>query len=121
MITVNERGVIMKNITINSMKLKQINVELIKSALKSKKYSTKNSIARSTGLSVGICGNILKELLLTGEVLKLKTDHSTGGRPAGRFVYNDNYAHVAAIYGLTYMAFESISCDIKVVLKKKYS
>lgn len=112
MIILNERCVVMENVTANSMKLKQINVELVKSALKSEKYSTKNSIASITGLSVATCGNILKELLLTGEALELDLNSSTGGRPARRFIYNDNFSHVAAIYARKEGTYNTLVCIV---------
>lgn len=105
-------GVLMKIITTNSMKLKQINIELVKSALKKEEYSTKTSIANATGLSVATCGNILKELLLTGEVLEIDLKPSTGGRPSRRFVYNENYAYVAVIYARKEGTYNSLSCVV---------
>ena len=80
------------------MKLKQINVDMIKEALKASDYSTKMSLSSDTGLSVATCGNILSELLLTGEALEIDQEASTGGRPARRFVYNENFASVASVY-----------------------
>lgn len=80
------------------MKLKQINIDMVKDTLKESEYSTKISIARDTGLSVATCGNILSELLVTGEVIEIELEASTGGRPARRFVYNENYASVASVY-----------------------
>lgn len=102
----------MKIITTNSMKLKQINIEIVKSTLKLEKYSTKTSIASATGLSVATCGNILKELLLTGEVLEIDLKPSTGGRPSRRFVYNENYAYVAIIYARKEGTYNSLSCVV---------
>lgn len=80
------------------MKLKQINVDMVKEALKTSGHSTKMSLSRETGLSVATCGNILSELLITGEVLEIEQEASTGGRPARRFVYNENFASVASVY-----------------------
>lgn len=102
----------MKNITTNTMKLKQINVELVKQTLKDEEANTKNGIAKITGLSVATCGNILKELLSSGEVLEIELNASTGGRPARRFVYNENYSHVAVIYARKEGAYKSLSCVI---------
>lgn len=80
------------------MKLKEINVDLVKVALKSREFGTKNSIADTTGLSVGTCKTILEELLASGEVFELEPGPSTGGRPSRRFSYNENFANVALIY-----------------------
>lgn len=82
----------------NTSKLKQINLDLIRSALKSEDYSTKNSLASLTGLSVASCKNILDELLQSGEVKEIELASSTGGRPSRRFVYNKNFAFVLLMY-----------------------
>ena len=83
----------------NSLKLKQVNVELVRDVLKREKFGTKASISNATGLSIATCGNILKELLSTGEVAETDLEASKGGRPARRFVYNGNHAYVAVVYG----------------------
>ncbi len=80
------------------MKLKQINIDIIKEALKRADFATKIDLSRTTGLSVATCNNILAELLLSGEVLEIEAGASTGGRPARRFVYNENFASVAAVF-----------------------
>ncbi len=97
MIRLNESGDEMNQST-HFMKLKQINVDMIKDVLKQSEYSTKSSISKETGLSVATCGNILSELLVTGEAIEVALEASTGGRPARRFVYNENFASVAAMY-----------------------
>ncbi|WP_238528288.1 ROK family protein [Acetonema longum] len=80
------------------MRVKQVNVELVKTALKALKIGTKSTIANATGLSVATCGNILNELLGRGEVIETDLEESSGGRPAKRFIYNANYAYIACIY-----------------------
>lgn len=82
----------------NTMKLRSINKELIKEYLKTIDNSTKNDIAKSTGLSIATCGNVLKELIQSGEVLEIELQASTGGRPARRFKYNGDYGHIALLY-----------------------
>ncbi|BBI33601.1 ROK family protein [Cohnella abietis] len=85
-------------ITNNSIRVKKINQELIKQALKDMKQGTKSMIAGATGLSVATCGNILNEFLTTGEVIETELEQPNGGRPARRFVYNSNFAYIACIY-----------------------
>jgi predicted NBD/HSP70 family sugar kinase len=80
------------------MRVKQVNVELVKTALKALKFGTKSTIANATGLSVATCGNILNELLERGEVIETDLEQSSGGRPARRFMYNANYSYIACIY-----------------------
>ncbi|WP_158084258.1 ROK family protein [Marispirochaeta aestuarii] len=82
----------------NTVKIRQINTELIRSALRQSGHGTKKSISGTTGLSVATCGNILKELLESGEVLEMDLAGSTGGRPSRRFVYNQDYARLLMMY-----------------------
>ncbi|CUH96792.1 hypothetical protein P22_2903 [Propionispora sp. 2/2-37] len=82
----------------NTAKVKQVNVELVKTALKSLQFGTKLTIANATGLSVATCGTILNDLLARGEVIEADLEQSGGGRPARRFMYNANYAYIACIY-----------------------
>lgn len=82
----------------NTARVKQVNVELVKTALKALIYGTKLTIASATGLSVATCGNILNELLERGEVIEADFEQPTGGRPARRFMYNANFAYIACIY-----------------------
>lgn len=100
----------------NSMQLKQINVDLVKSVLKKEKHHTKTTIASSTGLSVATCGNILKELVATGEVQEVDLCPSTGGRPARRFVYNKDFAYVAILYARREGFYHTITCVVSNLL-----
>jgi hypothetical protein len=84
--------------TSNAARVKQINVELVKTALKAMDYGTKASMAAATGLSVATCGNILQELLLSGEVLELEPEEPNGGRPARRFRYDADYSLIVCLY-----------------------
>ena len=58
----------------------------------------KNSLSISTGLSIATCGNILKDLILSDEVIELDLAQSEGGRPARRFRYNENHELILIIY-----------------------
>lgn len=82
----------------SAIELKQLNIERVKTILRSKESCTKISLANATGLSVATCGNILKELLATGEVIEINLAESTGGRPSRRFVYNKDFSHVLVVY-----------------------
>ncbi|AWB45927.1 transcriptional regulator [Paenibacillus sp. CAA11] len=88
----------MNPITNNSMRVKKINQELVRQALKSMKQGTKSMVAEATGLSVATCGNILNELHEAGEVIETELEESSGGRPARRYVYNVDYSYVACIF-----------------------
>ncbi|WP_110955021.1 ROK family protein [Anaerosinus massiliensis] len=82
----------------NTIRVKQVNVELVKTALKALESGTKITLANATGLSVATCSNILNELLERGEVIKADLEQSSGGRPAQRFMYNANYAYAACLF-----------------------
>lgn len=82
----------------NTIRVKQVNVELVKTALKALKSGTKVTLANATGLSVATCSNILNELLERGEVIKTDLEQSNGGRPARRFMYNANYSYIACFF-----------------------
>ena len=88
----------MEQVISNTAKIKQINVELVKEALIELKYGTKQLISNETGLSVATCGNILNELVESGEVIEVDLEQPSGGRPARRFIYNANFSYVAGIY-----------------------
>ena len=79
-------------------KVKEINTEFIKSALKSLGMATKAQIADTTGISVATCGKILNELCTTGEVQEAEITSGGYGRPAKSYVYNGDYAMVACLY-----------------------
>jgi len=115
MITLNESGDVMSKST-HFMKLKQINIDMVKDVLKDSEYCTKMSISKDTGLSVATCGNILSELLVTGEVIEVELEASTGGRPARRFVYNENYASVASVYFRKEGDVDSMVCVVSNLL-----
>ncbi len=97
----------------NTSNLREINKERIREYLKSTDTSTKNDIATITGLSVATCGNVLKELLETGEVTEVDHGASTGGRPARRFRYNGDFGQIALLYprkeGIHYTIFWRVS------------
>lgn len=79
-------------------KVKQLNTDLIKTALKNMPGNTKADIAVATGLSQATCNTILNELVSTGEVLELEKEAFGGGRPAKRFIYNGDYGMVISLY-----------------------
>ncbi|GIP23541.1 ROK family protein [Paenibacillus sp. J22TS3] len=87
----------MSPITNNTMRVKQMNLELVRQALKSMKQGTKSMVAQATGLSVATCGNMLNELLDTGELFELDLEESSGGRPAKLYQYNVNFSYIACM------------------------
>ncbi len=82
----------------NTKQIKELNRELVRSALKQRDSATKDEISRETGLSPGTCRTMLNELCETGEAREIDPSNSTGGRPSRRFIYNPNHAHMALLY-----------------------
>lgn len=83
---------------VNTNRVREINNELVRSALKNSEYSTKNSVSKETGLSISTCRNILEDMLKTGEAKEVTLSKLTGGRPSRHFVYNKSFAYVGIIY-----------------------
>ncbi len=106
----------MKQNPINSMQVKQLNTELLKSVLKREKYCTKPDLAKRSGLSISTCGNILKELLETQEVIEIALNESTGGRPARLFMFNENFSSVATLYARKEKNQVTLSCAVSNLL-----
>lgn len=79
-------------LTNSTYMVKESNTELIRNALKTLGIATRNEIARKTDLSVATCGNILKDLLETGEVFEDELDNQRGGRPARKYSYNKDFS-----------------------------
>ena len=86
----------MEIMTVNQVK--QHNVELIKNALQSISFGTKNDVARITGLSVATCNTILNELVQTQEILEIKSEYSTVGRPPKNYRFNEEYSYVCCLF-----------------------
>lgn len=86
----------MKAIGGNSGMVRQINRDLLRDALKAASGSTLAELARTTGLSVATCSNLMPELIESGEAVVLPSE-SQGGRPARRYAFNPNHTLVAAV------------------------
>lgn len=81
------------NVIRNNTKLvKQTNIELVTAVLRDLGQATRAEISATTGLSVATCGNILRNLLATGEIWEGELVESSGGRPSRKFIYNANYS-----------------------------
>lgn len=81
-------------LTNNTLRVKESNTSLILEMLKDSEVATRADIARVTGLSVATCGNILKDLVASGEILEGDLENLSGGRPARQYVYNKNYSQI---------------------------
>lgn len=78
-------------------KLRDLNRELVREYLRVNKFGDKNSISRSTGLSISSCRNILNEMVLTGEITESSSVLSNGGRPYKRYCYNKEFCFIGVI------------------------
>jgi hypothetical protein len=85
-------------ITYNTSNVKQMNMELIRVAIKTMPGNTKAGISAVTRLSHATCNNLLNELVATGEVLELDKENRNGGRPSQRYQYNSNFFSVLSLY-----------------------
>lgn len=85
-------------VTRTTREMKKHNVVLVVNALKALNSATKADLSAQTGLSVATCGTVLNDLCLTGEVLSLALDASSGGRPAQRYAYNPDFFSVLSLY-----------------------
>lgn len=94
MIAIKRSG--MKSIGGKTSIVRQVNRDLILSALKALDGALVVDLARETGLSVATSSVLIKELVESGDALILSSE-SQGGRPARRYIYNVNQSLVAAI------------------------
>jgi len=81
----------------NTLLVKKTNTELVRVEMRRSKTATRAEIAQLTGLSIATCGNILGEMLKSNEIFAGEMEESSGGRPAQRYRYNENFIQVACI------------------------
>lgn len=84
----------------NSLTVREINTDLVRCTLKQAGHGTKASLAKDTGLSAATCGNILKDLMESKEVIETQVQESNGGRPARHFRYDFNHSLALVIIPL---------------------
>ncbi|WP_138494840.1 ROK family protein [Paenibacillus pinistramenti] len=87
----------MEPIINNTIRVKEMNQELVRQTLRTLKQAKKSTVARETGLSVATCGSILNEMLAAGELIELDAEESSGGRPAKVYQYNMNFCYIACL------------------------
>ncbi|MGI6093901.1 MAG: ROK family transcriptional regulator [Lachnospiraceae bacterium] len=80
-----------------TMMLKQKNKELVISAFREMGQATRNDIAQLTGLSISTCGNIIRELVESGELTLGDMTPSQGGRPSKTYIFDANTSLALAI------------------------
>jgi len=82
----------------NSVIIKEINTSLVSQILLASRESTKQQLARSTGLSLMTVAAVLQQLQNSGEVLPGELVPSAGGRPSRCYRYNPDYSQILGIY-----------------------
>ncbi|GFZ32952.1 hypothetical protein CSC2_34780 [Clostridium zeae] len=88
----------MGNISGKPTTMKEINIGLIKKALKKIGAATRAELTESTGISQTTVRSLLEELLGSNEVIRLGLDKSSGGRRAERYALNLNESLVLSCY-----------------------
>ncbi|WP_028530567.1 ROK family protein [Paenibacillus sp. HW567] len=102
----------MSPVTYSTLQIKQMNIGLVKQALKTQESGTKAELAGQTSLSIATCNTILNELVATGEVIELGPNESSGGRPAKKYKYNADFGCAVCLLVKTSGDLYSIECSI---------
>lgn len=82
----------------NALVMKEININLVRRALKARYEATKQQIAEATGLSVVTVGTVLQKLIESNMAFEVGVVASMGGRPAQLFRFNADHAHVLVLF-----------------------
>jgi predicted ArsR family transcriptional regulator len=78
--------------------MKEVNVNLVRKYLKTRNQATKQQIAEAAGLTTVTVATSIQGLVGADEIYQVDQAPSSGGRPAHRFRFNENFAHVLALY-----------------------
>ena len=93
-----KKAVTMKNLNGNTLLIKEVNINIIREAVRGKTSVTKPQIAKETGLTTVTVGTILNELLEANEILEVSQAKSTGGRPPKEYRYNFDLFNCLTIF-----------------------
>lgn len=105
--------------TVNQVK--EHNIALVREVIHSSVEFTKHSIAQITGLSIATTNSILNLLCEAGEIVAVGNVSSTVGRPAAKYVYNRDFAHICCVFPssagsqryLSYTVFDLLGNPVK--------
>lgn len=86
----------MGRITAKPYILKQANLSLIRSVIKSRRTATRAEISEDTRISSTTVRSLLGELIQNGEIESVGYDESSGGRKAERYRFRPERYHSAA-------------------------
>lgn len=95
--------------TVNQVK--EHNIALVRDVIHSSVEFTKHSVAQATGLSIATTNSILNMLCEAGEIVAIGNVSSTIGRPAAKYAYNRDYAHICCVFPSS--AGSSATCSIR--------
>lgn len=117
-----KRETMMKKANANLMK--EINLNIVRQAMKRVETATKPQLASWTKLSVVTINSLVRELCELGEILEDETAPSSGGRPALTYRYNFDFSHALVIYmkekqGQELVSFVVVNLDNQILLKKE--
>lgn len=87
----------MEKINGNSLLMKEVNINIVRNALRNENTATKQQLSKITGLSIVTISSILQQLLQNGEVYEDELISSNGGRPAHTFCYNKNFLNILTV------------------------
>lgn len=82
----------------NAVVMKEINIRLVRRTLQRMGEATRQQIAESTGLSTVTVASMLHILQEESAVIEVGLAASMGGRPAQIYRYNEDHAHVLALF-----------------------
>lgn len=82
----------------NPSLMKEINLNVLRQAMKARRKLSKPQLAELTGLSVVTVNALVKILLARGEITKDETFPSSGGRPATAYRFNERYSLALAMH-----------------------
>lgn len=82
----------------NSVVIRQVNEDFIRSTLIKCRAATKMQLADITGLSIMTVGTVLTKLVSNGEVVESEMVPSEGGRPARMYRYDSSFSHVVTVF-----------------------
>ncbi|WP_426445729.1 ROK family protein [Paenibacillus sp. S-38] len=102
----------MESIGGNSLVIREVNLNLVRRALKEKGQAAKRDLALATGLSTVTVGTLLQELAARGEVQEAELASSAGGRPAQLFEYNGDYALALILFPHEVKGVIRIRCTV---------
>lgn len=88
----------MEKLNGSSNLIKEVNINIVREAIKNSAFVTKPMLAKETGLTSATVGTILNELLEKNEILEVNQGKSTGGRPPKEYSYNFDFFHCLIIF-----------------------